>query len=200
MRIPTVLIAIVLAVAAALPATALASSASDRIIRDCETSTTGALRGHYTKAQLRDALKNMQGDVNEYSGCADAIRQALLASDSQHGSGGGGGNGSGPGGGAGNGSGALGGNGIGGGGGTGPGGGSDPIAHMTGTPTAPHVGTKTPVQLAGRIVEPGTVPALGSGGHTLPTPLVVFLVLLAAGALAAVTTTIGRRVVTRRGA
>jgi hypothetical protein len=197
MRIPTLLIAFVLAAAGVLPGVAVASSASDRIIRDCETSSTGLLTGHYTKAQLRQALNSMQGDVSEYSGCADAIRQALLASETHHGAGGGG---SGPGGGGGS-TAPGGGSGTNGRGGSAFGGSaSDPIAHIASPSGAPHVGSQAPVQLAGKAIEPGTVPALGHGGHTLPTPLIVFLVLLAGGALVATATTIGRRVVTRCGA
>ncbi len=189
MRRLTILLTL-LAVLCALPAAAFAN-ASDRIYYDCEHSATGLLRGNYTKAELNAALRNPPGDVNEYSGCHDAISQALLAGGSHHGSTGGGGAGGGGAGGSGtthNGT---------KGGGTSSGG-SDPIAHATNAPSAQHVGTKAPVQLAGSTIQPGAIPAFGRSGHTLPTPLIVFLVLLGVGALLGASTTIGRRVVARR--
>jgi hypothetical protein len=201
MRTPLLLIAI-LAALCALPATALAGSVSNRIYSDCENSPTGSLTGTYTKAQLESALANLPSDISEYSGCYDAIHSALL-------SGGGGGTHGGNHGNLGNGGtptpGGGGGAGSTGGGGAGPGGGAA-APGTPGSPTAttatvtPRPGVKAPVQLEGATVQPGAIPALGRNGHTLPTPLVAFLVLLGAGLLAGVTTTIGRRVLARRGA
>lgn len=185
MRRLTILLT-VLAALCAFPSTVFALSTTDKIYKDCEYSPTGLLRHTYTKGQLNNALKNPPGDVNEYSGCHDAIRQQLLGSGSHTGSGGT------------NGSGGSGGGAHGGAGGSGSGG-SDPIAHATANPPGkPHVGTKAPVQLAGSTIQPGAVPAFGRSGHTLPTPLIVFLVLLGVGALVGTSTTIGRRVVARR--
>ena len=58
-------------------------------------------------------------------------------------------------------------------------------------------GSKAPVTLDGSAVQPGAIPAIGRDAHSLPTPLLVFLVLLAVGALAPAATTIGRRVIAR---
>jgi hypothetical protein len=180
-----------MALALALPGAATASSADDRIYRDCEHSPTGYLTGSYTKAQLRDALRNIPSDVAEYSGCHDAIRQALL--DGGRGAGGAGGTGGGgPGAG---GIGANGGSGIGGAGTPGSAAGGAPGSGATGPPAT---GSKAPVKLAGEAVEPGVVPSLGKDPSTLPTPLLVLLILLGAGVLALATTTLGRRVVARR--
>jgi len=190
MRRPIILIPIlVAALACGLPATAAANATSDKIYADCEHSPTGALTGHYTTSQLQHALDNIPGDVQEYSACYDAIKQALLA-------GGHGGTGSGPngggigsnGGGAGSGANGVGTDGSAGGGSAG--GYSGPM----------HVGTKAPVQLpgGGGAVRPGAVPSIGRDAHTLPTPLIAFLVLLAAGVLVPTSTTLGRRVIARR--
>jgi hypothetical protein len=183
---------LVLLLACALPAAALASATSDRIYRDCEHSASGSLTGTYTKAQLRAALQNMPGDVAEYSGCSDAINQALLAGG-HRGSGSGGGNGSGN---AGDGTagGGFSAGGSGAGAATPAGGGSaganGPVAHAS--------GSKAPVTLAGSPVQPGIVPSIGKDSSALPAPLIVLLVLLGAGALALGTTTLGRRVIARR--
>jgi hypothetical protein len=183
-RRPTILIPLlVAALACALPATAAANAKSDEIYQDCEHSPTGALTGTYTPAQLRRALNEIPGDVQEYSGCYDAIKQALLAS----GRGGGGGNGVG-----------TGGSGIGGGAGGG-GAGAGGTAGGGGYNGPLHIGTQAPVQLpGGRVVRPGVVPSIGRDARTLPTPLIVFLALLAAGLLVPASTTLGRRVVARR--
>jgi hypothetical protein len=185
MRRTTVLPALLvcLLALAALPAAAGANATDDRILRDCNMSATGALTGSYTNAQLRHAKNNLPGDALEYSGCFDAIRQALLAK-----AGAGGPNGEGGGG-----SGASGG-GTGTGGGDGTAGGVPPVA--PGTP--PHTGTKAPVEIAGTAIQPGALPSIGHDTHELPTALVVMLALLGLAALAPVTLTIGRRVVARR--
>jgi hypothetical protein len=60
------------------------SSTTDRIIRDCESSPTGALRGTYGLRDLRTAANELPGDVVEYSGCPDAIQQAIDAIALRH--------------------------------------------------------------------------------------------------------------------
>lgn len=175
------------------PIAAHANGSDDRIIHDCQNSATGALTGSYTKAQLNHALNNLPGDVQEYTGCYDAIRQALLAS----------GSGSGPGGRTatgGNGSGGLGG-GVGGansgGAGTGAAGGAG--AENGSIPdNPPPPDAAKPVQVAGATVAPGALPQIGKDAHRLPTALMVPLALLALAAIAAAATTIGRRVVADR--
>jgi hypothetical protein len=60
------------------------SGATDRIIRDCMSSPTGALRGTYTLQDLRAAANSLPGDIREYSGCPEAIQQAINASAVRH--------------------------------------------------------------------------------------------------------------------
>jgi hypothetical protein len=190
------LIACLLLLLALPAASARANGADDRIVQDCQHSVTGSLTGSYPKAQLNHALHNLPGDVREYSGCYDAIRQALLASAGANG--GNGGNGAGNG----NGDGVDGaGGGIGGGGGSnGAGGGAGGGAGAPGAiPDAqPPAGAEQPVDVAGATIAPGTLPEIGLDSHKLPTPLLVLLILLAATALVVAALTIGRRVVARR--
>jgi len=191
MRIPTTLTTLIACVLLlALPAaTAWANAADDRIIGDCQNSPTGSLRGSYPQAQLNHALHNLPGDVREYTGCSDAIRQALLASAGGGGSRGDGGSG--------------GGGGPSGGGSGDDGGGSLTGGTAAGTPVpeaAPPAGAEQPVDVAGAEVTPGTLPEIGQDSHRLPTPLLVLLVLVGVAALVAAALTIGRRVVGHRSA
>jgi hypothetical protein len=213
---PTILIALLaLAVfggVAAAPAGA-ASATANAIIDDCSSSPTGMLQRTYAKSDLRDAQGLLRGDVAEYTGCNDAIRAALRDSPGSSsdgtggnsgGTGGGGTGGSGTGGGSGSGlatgGGSTGGNGSGAtGGGTGSGTATaDGSAAPGGSASATHEpGSDKPVQLAGATITPGFGDA-GDGGRSLPTPLIVFLALLAAGAVGVAASTIGRRVLARR--
>ncbi|HET6448813.1 MAG TPA: hypothetical protein VFG31_06850 [Conexibacter sp.] len=178
----------------AVPASAWANPTDIRIIEDCQSSPTGALRGTYRQQQLNHALHHLPGDVREYSGCSDAIRQALLAGA---GSGGGGGNdGSNAGGG---------GDGTSGGGANSGGFGSTDGAGSTGASdgpadTPPPPGAEQPVKVARVTIAPGSLPQIGKDAHRLPTGVVVLLVLLGIGALVPAAMTIGRRVVGHRGA
>ena len=47
------------------------------VVADCNTHAR--LTGHYSIAQLRNALKTMPLDVGEYTNCPDVIQRALLA-------------------------------------------------------------------------------------------------------------------------
>jgi hypothetical protein len=190
MRTPTILTTLFACVLLlALPsASAWANAADDRIITDCQNSPTGALRGSYPQKQLNHALHNLPGDVREYTGCSDAIKQAVRA-----GAGGGGGDMSGNGG-------------IGGGGGadaSGGGAGGSAAGYGGGTGAVPDArppaGAERPVDVAGAAVAPGALPEIGTTSHRLPTGLLVLLALLAAAALATASLTIGRRVVGHRG-
>lgn len=70
-----------------------------------------------------------------------------------------------------------------------------------GTPTPAPVqqaGSGAPVTLGGEIVTPGIPASYESDRRSLPTPLVAFLVLLAAAAIGFGAPTIGRRVLARR--
>ncbi len=198
MRIPT--FARILAVCLpllALPATAAhANTTDDRIVNDCGSSADGLLTGSYTKAQLNHALNNLPSDVLEYSGCSDAIKQAMTAGTHGGGNGGdtSGGGSTGGGFGDGGGSGGVGGTSSGGGtsGSTAP----DPAAVAAARPPP---GAEQPVPLAGATIAPGALPEIGRDAHALPTPLLVLLVLLGVAALVPAALTIGRRVVARRG-
>jgi len=183
----TTLIACVLLLA--LPASsAWANAADDHIIGDCQNSPTGSLRGSYPQKQLNHALHNLPGDVREYTGCFEAIKQALIA-----GAGGGGSTGDG---------GTGGGSAPGGGGSSDAGGGGSFTGDTSaGTPVpdaAPPAGAEQPVDVAGAAVTPGTLPEIGQDSHRLPTPLLVLLVLVGVAALVAAALTIGRRVVGHR--
>ena len=190
MRTSTILTTLVACVLLlALPAgTAWANAADDRIIDDCQNSPTGALRGSYPQQQLRHALHNLPGDVREYTGCSDAIRQALLASAI------GGGNG-----------GSAGGSDA---------GGRRHRRHRRRRrrrrAERPGATRRRPERAASRraptarstwparAVVPGALPELGRDAHRLPTPLLVLLVLLGVAALVPAALTIGRRVVGHR--
>ncbi len=178
----------------ALPAApARANGSDDRIVRDCQHSATGELTGSYTKAQLRHALGNLPGDVAEYSGCYDAIKQALLSAGGGGKSGGGNGAGGGAGG---SGSGGLPGGGQGGAGGGGPTGSAGVGGATPSVPPPPDA--NRPLRVAGGTVAPGALPVIGRDSHRLPGALVVLLALLGVAALLPATLTIGRRVVAAR--
>jgi hypothetical protein len=179
----------------ALPAAAaFANDADDRIIADCQSSPTGSLRGSYPQKQLNHAYHNLPGDIREYTGCPDAIRQAVLASAGGGGNGGGGTGG----GGGGDGAGGFGGSGASGGGAAGGsfGDGSDATAQPPSAP--PPADADRPLDVAGTVVAPGALPEIGHDSHRLPTPLLVLLVLLGVAALVPAALTIGRRVVGHR--
>ncbi|MFL5896137.1 MAG: hypothetical protein ACJ76Z_13635 [Thermoleophilaceae bacterium] len=56
-----------------LPAPALASSAD--VIRDC--AQDGHLDKHYSQKELRQAERNLPSDIDEYTDCRQAIRNAM---------------------------------------------------------------------------------------------------------------------------
>lgn len=187
----TTLTACVLLLALSAPSV-WANAADDRIINDCANSPTGALTGRYPAEQLKHALRNLPGDFREYSGCPDAIRQALLAAaGAGGGSGGSGGDGSDLGGGS---------------DGGGNGGDSATGGPLTGgtdagglPPSVPApAGAERPLDVAGTAIAPGTLPEIGRDSHRLPTPLLVLLVLLGVAALVPAALTIGRRAVGHR--
>ncbi|MDW5593628.1 hypothetical protein VSS74_04730 [Conexibacter stalactiti] len=209
---PTLLIAL-FALALGLAAASAGAATPDQIIKDCSGSATGLLQKDYSKADLRRAQKEMTGDVIEYTGCPDAIAARLRARAPTNGDGSNGSDGSG---------GDTGGGGGGGGfdGGTGSSGGDyyDPAPSTSGTgadgtatdggtgttdPAAaaaamanPQAGSSEAVRLAGETITPGIT--LDGDARALPTPLIAFLVLLAAGAIGIGLPTIGRRVLARR--
>ena len=180
---PNILIALVL-LSGLFAAPALAAS-PDSIIRDCSSSPTGELQKQYSTSDLRKALKEVNGDVAEYTNCYDAIRNAMRDGSRRGGDDGGGTN---PGGDPG-----TGGGGDGTGGGT-PTGGQQPAP----PPVTQQPGSAAPVTLAGTTVTPSIPATLERNGHELPPALIGFLALFGAGAVGVAATTIGRRVLARR--
>lgn len=68
---------IALLCAAAVCLTSAASAASLAPTADCNAN--GRLTGHYTPAQLRQALATMPADTKEYTDCYDVIQRTLLS-------------------------------------------------------------------------------------------------------------------------
>lgn len=211
MRRTIFLTALLAAALLGLGALSTAQAASPgQIINDCTDSPDGTLQGTYTKADLRQALKKVTGDIAEYTNCYDAITQELARSPRRGGGPNGDGTDDGPGApgsdtpGTGPDSNFDGGVPTGGPGGnaTGPGAGdgSTPAdgAAAPAPLTAPQAGSNEPVRLAGTTIRPGTIPSVGRDANELPGALIVLLVVLGAGAVAVVGTTLGRRVLARR--
>jgi hypothetical protein len=174
-----------------VPASAVASTASEgqRLIRDC--SSDGEINGKYSQAAYKYALNHLPSDLAEYTNCADAIRQAQAAAAGGHGGGSGGGGGA-----------------IGGGGGVPPIGGS--VA-----PATPYTGGTTPSEQAAIQAARGAGGAVGIGGgapvtpggpgitassvyRALPAPLLALLILLGLGAAAGASYAFRTRVLARR--
>jgi len=174
-----------IAVLALVVAAPIASAQSTRvqILRECQN---GSLSGDYTAREIRDARANIPDDVDQYTDCRDVLSRALLARA-------GGGDSSGdPGGGATGGTGGIGGV-------TGGTGGGAPGAPLTPSTDADRQALEQaakegaqPVEVAGRQVTPGTA------DNELPTTLLVLLILIAAGAVAALAPQIRRLAVIRR--
>jgi len=168
-----------------LAAPAVAHASGQAVIRDC--TDDGRIEGHYTQKDYRSALANLPTDVDEYTDCRDVIRRAQLAG-AAGGRGGGGGGTTGGGGGGTTAGGAVGGN---------------PLA--TASPAERQALAHSqarggaPVKIAGHLVRPGALgfAALGSPA-TIPTSLLVVLVLLALGVLAGAGVAIRNRVISRR--
>jgi hypothetical protein len=175
------LFAVLVAVCLAAPSGALASG--KQVIRDC--TDDGALSKSYSQQDYKDALAHLPTDVDEYTDCRDVIRHAQL--------GGAGGTRN-----DGNGGGSAGGGGFGGSGG-GP----------TATPGSPQEqgdvakarsgSDSTPVTVAGRTVTPGASRFTSGDLHnSLPTPILVALIMLGAGTVAGGGWAARRRVFPRR--
>ena len=177
------------------------------ILRDCEDD--GSLSGSYRPSELRDAVRNIGTDLDQYSDCRDVINAAVLRAVSRPAGSGGGGGGAG---GA-----AGGGSGAGEGGVTGssglPGGGAGTGADFGGggllTPDGPEevaelsrlrAAAPASAVVGGRPVRAGARDLAAIVAHELPTPLLVALALLTLGALVAGLPPIRRRVLDRRAA
>ena len=176
---------ILLALLATLLIVPAAQAGETQIYKDCQDDSQ--LQGHYTLSELRQARSDLPSDVDEYSDCRDVLSRAIAAktsspsgSNTNGGGGGGGGTSSGGGGGSGSGAGA---------GGSGSGSGdSAPAAPVTpSTPQDQAALTQAatqgaaPVNLDGQAVLPGGASRLAAdvGRNSLPTTLIVVLILLA---------------------
>jgi hypothetical protein len=187
-RIATALALLLAALCCAVPAVASAQTVRERIQGDC---TDGQINGHYTTAQLADALAHLPADADEYTDCSDVIRRAELTGGGGSSSGGG----SSPsGGGAATGGGTTGGGTTGGGvaGGdadaTAPA--PDPLAAATDAQRAAFARAvqagNAPVEVDGRPIHPGELGGTKTSGvGDLPAPLLAILALLILAGLGA---------------
>jgi hypothetical protein len=181
---------ILLALLATLLIVPAAQAGETQIYKDCQDDSQ--LQGHYTVSELRQARSDLPSDVDEYSDCRDVLSRAIAdktsaSSGSQSGSGGGGGAATGGGGGGGGSSSGAGASGSAGGAGSGA-----PAAPVTpSTPQDQAALTQAatqgaaPVNLDGKAVLPGGAARLAAdvGRNSLPTTLVVVLILLALAAV-----------------
>jgi len=155
--------------------------------------------GRYSQKEYADALSHMPTDVDEYTDCRDVIRRAQLGSASHHSGGGGGGqsggNTSGP----------------------NTSGGATPRAHVRGggrggrdpESQASHRERKkldetrkqrsAPVTVGGTMVRPSSLGYQSSSSvSTIPTPLLIALILLGVATLGAGGVWLRSRVIARR--
>jgi hypothetical protein len=199
-------LAVVAAVLLPAPA-ALASPAA--VIRDCQD---GSINGDYSARDYSQALRDIPTDVDEYTDCRDVIRRAQLGAAGGTGAGGGGAGG-GAGAGAGGGAGAgAGGSGAGtGAGGAGAGaGGRTPSVERVLADASPEdraavreaiasAGGSAPVEVAGEAVDTSKIAqGVSASSSSLPTPVLVALVLLGLTALAGSARVLATRVLGRR--
>jgi hypothetical protein len=188
-RVHTPFLALLTVLVSAAPAAADASG----VIADCNNN--GYLTGHYARGQLQSALNGMGADVREYTNCYDVIRRALLATAAGVGGKGGGGSTS------------------------GPGGSPDALGRPTrsgthrGTSaavstrgvyarlppgTAAGHGSHQAVALTGGSVSPGGAsPGAGSDARSLPTALILVLIMLGLAAASGGGVALRRRVIAR---
>ena len=181
---PALIAALMLLVAAP---TVPAQSTRNQILRECQN---GSLSGDYTAREIRDARSNIPDDVDQYTDCRDVLARALLARA------GGGGSGDAAGGGGGVGGTTGGGTGGGTTGGTGGDAGGAPLTPSTDADRQALEKAATdgaqPVEVAGRPVTPG------NARNEVPPTLLVLLILIAAGAVAALAPQLRRLAVVRR--
>jgi hypothetical protein len=88
---------LLLALLVALLAPAAAHASSGKVIRDC--ADDGRLQGRYSDKELKQALKDLPADLDEYSDCREAIGAAIGKGGGHKGGGGNQGGGGGGGGG-----------------------------------------------------------------------------------------------------
>ena len=161
-----------------------------QIWRDCVLDSK--LDGHYTLAQLREARSHPPADGLEYTDCTDILARAIAAKTSSSSSGGNSGGSSGGGGTVGGSGGGGGGSSSGGGSGGGGTGDSAPAAPLTpSTPadqkalTEAAINGSNVVKIDGKPVMPGGQSQLAAdvGRNSLPTTLVIVLILLGLAAI-----------------
>ena len=162
-----------------------------QIWRDCVLDSK--LDGHYTLAQLREARSHPPADGLEYTDCTDILARAIAAKTSSHSSGNNSGGNSSGGGTVGGGGGTGGGSGSGGGGSGGGGtGDSAPAAPLTpSTPADQKALSEAAIQgsnvvkIDGKPVMPGGQSQLAAdvGRNSLPSTLVIVLILLGLAAI-----------------
>ena len=162
-----------------------AQSTRNQILRECQN---GSLSGDYTAQEIRDARSNIPDDVDQYTDCRDVLSRALLAraeAAARATPGGGGGVG-----------GTTGGTPGGTTGGTGGDAGGAPLTPSTDADRQALEQAATdgaqPVEVAGRPVTPG------NARNEVPPTLLVLLILIAAGAVAALAPQLRRLAVVRR--
>lgn len=199
------LVVLLLGLLALATPTVAAADRRSEILGDCEDDSK--LRGSYTPGELRDARDNIPSDKDAYTDCRDVLQAALRASAgkraSESGAGGGGGGadtggqtGSPPAGGA-----------------TGGGGGGPDLGSLDTPSDAPAI-SKSPeeeatlrtardtlpeVDVRGQRIVPGVRGVAGQAASaTVPSSLVVVLVLLGVSALLAAVPFVRRRVLARR--
>lgn len=159
-----------LALAAAAPAQA---NVGEKIIRRCTNNES--LSG-FSQAAYKQALEELSAGTEEYSNCAQLIRQAQLAAATGHGAPAGG-----P---AAPNAQAL----------------TPTPAEQTAISKAPNAGS-APVEVGGQTIHPGVVHAdIASALSTLPTPLLATVAFLLVGLLLAAGAGIRNRLRARRGA
>jgi hypothetical protein len=162
-----------------------------QIWRDCVLDSK--LDGHYTLAQLREARSHPPADGLEYTDCTDILARAIAAKTSSSSSSGGNSGGSSGGGGTVGGSGG-GGGGSSSGGGSGGGGTGDSAPAAPLTPSTPAdqkalteaaINGSNVVKIDGKPVMPGGQSQLAAdvGRNSLPTTLVIVLILLGLAAI-----------------
>lgn len=192
MRPPVAISALLICLFFLLPAASAQANATDnRIVDDCGRSPTGLLTGSYDQAELRHALHNLPGDASDYTGCFDAIRQAIFGSGRKDGaaSGGTGADATGRGRGA-----------AGTDGGDASGGSEAAGTSATGSvpEVSPPAGADRPIEVAGVDVAPGDLPAVAPDADRIPPALLVLLALVIGCALTAAGIAAGRRIGFRR--
>ncbi len=162
-----------------------------QIWRDCVLDSK--LDGHYTLAQLREARSHPPADGLEYTDCTDILARAIAAKTSSHSSGNNSGGNSSGGGTVGGGGGTGGGSGSGG-GGSGDGGTGDSAPAAPLTPSTPAdqkalseaaIQGSNVVKIDGKPVMPGGQSQLAAdvGRNSLPSTLVIVLILLGLAAI-----------------